>query len=120
VTFVSAAPLEEVEYSSREQLDSGGGGSVGSNNSTLRQQPAHHSQHQQLDLHRQLLNIPLTSEGSNSNDSHNDSGYSTRMGFSAGPSPSLSGRCSDFFIFFFISKSFKFLFIFYYRKSAGK
>merc|ERR1719245_1727632 len=42
------------------------------------------------DLHRQLLNIPLTSEGSN-HDSHNDSGYSTRLGFSAGPSPTLSG-----------------------------
>ena len=40
------------------------------------------------DLHRQLLN--LQSDGG-SHDSHNDSGYSTRFGASAGPSPSLSG-----------------------------
>ena len=37
------------------------------------------------------LNVPLGSDGQGSHDSHNDSGYSTRMGFSAGPSPSLSG-----------------------------
>ncbi|XP_040572381.1 uncharacterized protein [Lepeophtheirus salmonis] len=43
------------------------------------------------DFHRQLLNIPMTSDGGGSHDSHNDSGYSTRLGFSAGPSPSLSG-----------------------------
>merc|ERR1719510_2331079 len=42
------------------------------------------------DLHRQLLNLPLQSDVG-SHDSHNDSGYSTRLGASAGPSPSLSG-----------------------------
>merc|ERR1719327_960014 len=45
---------------------------------------------EQQDLHRQLLNLPLHSSGG-SHDSHNDSGYSTRLGASAGPSPSLSG-----------------------------
>ena len=38
-----------------------------------------------------LLNLPLGSDGQGSHDSHNDSGYSTRFGYSAGPSPSLSG-----------------------------
>ena len=38
------------------------------------------------------LNLPLGSDGQGSHDSHNDSGYSTRLGFSAGPSPSLSGN----------------------------
>ena len=38
-----------------------------------------------------LLNVPLGSDGQGSHDSHNDSGYSTRFGYSAGPSPSLSG-----------------------------
>merc|ERR1719245_238266 len=47
-------------------------------------------QEDQQDLHRQLLNLPLHSSGG-SHDSHNDSGYSTRLGASAGPSPSLSG-----------------------------
>merc|ERR1719208_248 len=47
-------------------------------------------QEEQQDLHRQLLNLPLHSSGG-SHDSHNDSGYSTRLGASAGPSPSLSG-----------------------------
>ena len=45
------------------------------------------------DFHRQLLNIPLQSDVL-SHDSHNDSGYSTRLGASAGPSPSLSGEFS--------------------------
>ena len=45
------------------------------------------------DLHRQLLGTILTSDSqSGSHDSHNDSGYSTRLGASAGPSPSLSGE----------------------------
>ena len=43
------------------------------------------------DFHRQLLNLPLQSDVG-SHDSHNDSGYSTRLGASAGPSPSLSGK----------------------------
>ena len=92
------APLEEVDYTSHDQIahmngdivngassheglngHSGGGSQSGPDSMTSAS-----------DLHRQLLNIPLTSEGSN-HDSHNDSGYSTRLGFSAGPSPSLSG-----------------------------
>ncbi len=46
------------------------------------------------DLHRQLLTATAATAAvsSSSQDSHNDSGYSTRMGFSAGPSPSLSGK----------------------------
>merc|ERR1719507_2759850 len=43
------------------------------------------------DLHRQLLNLPVLQSDGGSHDSHNDSGYSTRLGASAGPSPSLSG-----------------------------
>ena len=42
-----------------------------------------------------LLNLPLGSDGQGSHDSHNDSGYSTRFGYSAGPSPSLSGWSND-------------------------
>ena len=42
-----------------------------------------------------LLNLPLGSDGQGSHDSHNDSGYSTRFGYSAGPSPSLSGLSND-------------------------
>ena len=44
------------------------------------------------DLHRQLLNLPVLQSDGGSHDSHNDSGYSTRLGASAGPSPSLSGK----------------------------
>jgi len=44
------------------------------------------------DFHRHLLNLgPLGHSDVGSHDSHNDSGYSTRLGASAGPSPSLSG-----------------------------
>ncbi|XP_059083066.1 putative ankyrin repeat domain-containing protein 20A2 [Tigriopus californicus] len=68
------APLEEVDYVSQDQIEPNAM-DFGSKADS--------------DLHRQLLNIPMTSEGSH--DSHNDSGYSTRLGFSAGPSPSLSG-----------------------------
>eukprot|EP00095_Tigriopus_kingsejongensis_P005733 maker-scaffold28_size608977-snap-gene-0.11 protein:Tk05733 transcript:maker-scaffold28_size608977-snap-gene-0.11-mRNA-1 annotation:"hypothetical protein N866_13520" len=68
------APLEEVDYVSRDQIEQNG---------------TDFGSKADPDLHRQLLNIPMTSEGSH--DSHNDSGYSTRLGFSAGPSPSLSG-----------------------------
>lgn len=45
-----------------------------------------------------LLNVPLGSDGQGSHDSHNDSGYSTRFGYSAGPSPSLSGKLKIPFI----------------------
>jgi len=51
--------------------------------------PIEHEEKDQ-DFHRQLLNLPLHSDVG-SHDSHNDSGYSTRLGASAGPSPSLSG-----------------------------
>merc|ERR1719225_742057 len=51
--------------------------------------PIEHDEKDQ-DFHRQLLNLPLHSDVG-SHDSHNDSGYSTRLGASAGPSPSLSG-----------------------------
>ena len=33
------------------------------------------------DLHRQLLNLPVLQSDGGSHDSHNDSGYSTRLGF---------------------------------------
>ena len=50
------------------------------------------------------LNLPLGSDGQGSHDSHNDSGYSTRLGFSAGPSPSLSGLFNIFkFLMIFLN-----------------
>ena len=50
------------------------------------------------------LNLPLGSDGQGSHDSHNDSGYSTRLGFSAGPSPSLSGLFNTFkFLMIFLN-----------------
>ena len=89
------APLEEVDYTSHDQIAHMNGGSSheglnGLNGHSGGSQSGPDSMTSASDLHRQLLNIPLTSEGSN-HDSHNDSGYSTRLGFSAGPSPSLSG-----------------------------
>jgi len=53
-------------------------------------------QQQQQDLHRQLLNLPQLQSDVGSHDSHNDSGYSTRLGASAGPSPSLSDHQRGF------------------------
>ena len=92
------APLEEVDYTSHDQIAHMNGASSSSHEGLNGQsgggsQSGPDSMTSASDLHRQLLNIPLTSEGSN-HDSHNDSGYSTRLGFSAGPSPSLSGLCS--------------------------
>jgi hypothetical protein len=81
----SVAPLEEVDYTSHDQLNLQGHGDTGA----VGVDAPSASSMATSDLHRQLLNIPMTSEGSH--DSHNDSGYSTRLGFSAGPSPSLSG-----------------------------
>ena len=86
----SVAPLEEVDYTSHDQIAHMNGDAASSHDGLN----GHGSQGgpdsmTSADLHRQLLNIPMTSEGSH--DSHNDSGYSTRLGFSAGPSPSLSG-----------------------------
>ena len=88
------APLEEVDYTSHDQIAHMDGGSSSHEglNGHSGSQSGPDSMTSASDLHRQLLNIPLTSEGSN-HDSHNDSGYSTRLGFSAGPSPSLSGLC---------------------------
>ena len=95
----SVAPLEEVDYTSHDQIAHMNGDVVNGGASSHEGLNGHHGSGSQgpdsmtsADLHRQLLNIPMTSEGSN-HDSHNDSGYSTRLGFSAGPSPSLSGMC---------------------------
>ena len=91
------APLEEVDYTSHDQIAHMNGDVVNGTSSSSHEglnglnggQSGPDSMTSASDLHRQLLNIPMTSEGSH--DSHNDSGYSTRLGFSAGPSPSLSG-----------------------------
>jgi hypothetical protein len=80
--FVSflVAPLDENEYSPGEdQVDS-----------PASQRQAKRSLESGADF-PSLLNVPLGSDGQASHDSHNDSGYSTRFGYSAGPSPSLSG-----------------------------
>ena len=65
-----------------------------------------------------LLNLPLGSDGQGSHDSHNDSGYSTRFGYSAGPSPSLSGS-NSFLKRLKLQNSFMAFFI-HCRKSPGK
>ena len=93
----SVAPLDENEYSpGEEQADSlssqsksGGcsGGSSGGGSGKFR---SFESGNNNVDF-PSLLNVPLGSDGQGSHDSHNDSGYSTRFGYSAGPSPSLSG-----------------------------
>ncbi len=90
--FPSTAPLEEVDYTSRDQLEA----AAASSNAAAAAAGASVS----TDLHRHLLMTNLqagagggdSQQSSSSQDSHNDSGYSTRMGFSAGPSPSLSGN----------------------------
>ena len=61
-----------------------------------------------------LLNLPLGSDGQGSHDSHNDSGYSTRFGYSAGPSPSLSGKFGGNFEFVGFSVT-----LFTFLKMAG-
>ena len=90
LSIISVAPLDENEYSpGEEQADSlsssqgkpkfrpyeNGNIPIGNGNSDF---PS-------------LLNVPLGSDGQGSHDSHNDSGYSMRFRYSAGPSPSLSG-----------------------------
>ena len=81
----TVAPLDENDYSPGEdQADSIGS----SQNKSQRSLESHH--HGNSDF-PSLLNVPLGSDGQASHDSHNDSGYSTRFGYSAGPSPSLSG-----------------------------
>lgn len=44
-----------------------------------------------------------SSSSTSPQDSHNDSGYSTRIGYSAGPSPSLSGNTFLFLIILFVT-----------------
>ena len=79
------APLDENDYSPGEdQTDS-----IGSQNKSQRSMD-----HANSDF-PSLLNVPLGSDGQASHDSHNDSGYSTRFGYSAGPSPSLSGKLNS-------------------------
>ena len=79
------APLDENDYSPGEdQTDS-----IGSQNKSQRSMD-----HANSDF-PSLLNVPLGSDGQASHDSHNDSGYSTRFGYSAGPSPSLSGMLNS-------------------------
>lgn len=85
---IAVAPLEEVDYVSQDQLNLQPNNGDNSSSEFNPLGPGAHKV-DAGDFHRQLLNIPMTSEGSH--DSHNDSGYSTRLGFSAGPSPSLSG-----------------------------
>ena len=77
------APLDENDYSPGEdQTDS-----ISSQNKSPRPLAIDHGNSD----FPSLLNVPLGSDGQASHDSHNDSGYSTRFGYSAGPSPSLSG-----------------------------
>ena len=84
------APLDENDYSPGEdQTDS-----ISSQNKSPRPLAIDHGNSD----FPSLLNVPLGSDGQASHDSHNDSGYSTRFGYSAGPSPSLSGM--SFFFFF--------------------
>ena len=81
----TVAPLDENDYSPGEdQADSIGS----SQNKSQRSIESHHNGNSDFPS---LLNVPLGSDGQASHDSHNDSGYSTRFGYSAGPSPSLSG-----------------------------
>lgn len=83
-TYISVAPLDENDYSPGEdQADSIGS----SNGAKPKIRVDNHNGHD----YPSLLNVPLGSDGQASHDSHNDSGYSTRFGYSAGPSPSLSG-----------------------------
>ena len=81
------APLDENEYSPcEEQADSLSSSQNGKSKGGFRQ--AFENGNNDFPS---LLNVPLGSDGQGSHDSHNDSGYSTRFGYSAGPSPSLSG-----------------------------
>ena len=84
--FFSVAPLDENEYSpGEEQADSLSSQSKGGGSGKFRSFESGNNDFPSL------LNVPLGSDGQGSHDSHNDSGYSTRFGYSAGPSPSLSG-----------------------------
>ena len=94
---ITVAPLEEVDYVSQDQLNLQLNNGDNSSSEFNPHGPGACPKVDPSDFHRQLLNIPMTSEGSH--DSHNDSGYSTRLGFSAGPSPSLSGTFKITFFF---------------------
>ena len=90
------APLDENDYSPGEdQTDS-----ISSQNKSPRPLAIDHANSD----FPSLLNVPLGSDGQASHDSHNDSGYSTRFGYSAGPSPSLSGMA--IFLFFSTRKNY--------------
>ena len=81
------APLDENEYSPcEEQADS-----LSSQSKSREGSGKFRSFENGNNDFPSLLNVPLGSDGQGSHDSHNDSGYSTRFGYSAGPSPSLSG-----------------------------
>jgi hypothetical protein len=47
-----------------------------------------------------------SSSSTSPQDSHNDSGYSTRVGYSAGPSPSLSGKISLQILYFYFQEEY--------------
>ena len=87
IILLSVAPLDENEYSpGEEQADS----LSSQSNKTGKFRSFENGSNE----FPSLLNVPLGSDGQGSHDSHNDSGYSTRFGYSAGPSPSLSGKIS--------------------------
>ena len=86
----AVAPLDENEYSPcEEQADSTSSSQGKSSSKGFRS-----FENGSASDFPSLLNVPLGSDGQGSHDSHNDSGYSTRFGYSAGPSPSLSGTNS--------------------------
>jgi hypothetical protein len=105
--FVLVAPLTEDDYSQADDHSDFSASHIKksglNNNLRIEENPVSRSKFQNdqsrsKKLNRCLedvplqLNLPLGSDGQGSHDSHNDSGYSTRLGFSAGPSPSLSGN----------------------------
>ena len=108
--YFTVAPLDENDYSPAEDQSSE---SPNSQKAKFRSYEASCSGD-----FPSLLNLPLGSDGQGSHDSHNDSGYSTRFGYSAGPSPSLSGN-SFFLKRLKLQNSFMAFFI-HCRKSPGK
>ena len=108
------SPGEEQADSLSSQSKSGGcsGGSSGGGSAKFR---SFESGNNNVDF-PSLLNVPLGSDGQGSHDSHNDSGYSTRFGYSAGPSPSLSGMLLTFSKLRMVVKSRKYALTFLHRK----
>ena len=88
-----------MDYISAEQLKSEGYHSANSGGGSNAEDPSSTGTHREAQAVPQFPHNTGTvtsvtssnSDGGGSHDSHNDSGYSTRLGFSAGPSPSLSG-----------------------------